>query len=125
MGDRANVGIRSCGEEVWLYTHWLGSDLPEIVAAALDKGRDRWDQAEYLARIVFQAMLGEDKGNTGFGIWTSPPDNEHDLIVLDVDAQLVLTFKASSRDHKPVGGPKTSRTFKQVADGAKVAQAGK
>lgn len=83
MGDRANVVIDDSGERVYLYTHWGGMELPQVVQGALAK-RQRWDDAPYLARIVFCAMVkGQEDEETGYGISTSPPDNEHPLIVLD------------------------------------------
>jgi hypothetical protein len=88
MGDRANVVIRddyvrdNDREAVFLYSHWGGYELPEVVRRALAR-RERWDDAPYLARIVFDTMIGGHQGGeTGFGISTRIPDNEYDLIVL-------------------------------------------
>ena len=53
MGDRANVVIDDNGSQVYLYTHWRGTELPEIVRKALTKNQ-RWDDPQYLSRIVFQ-----------------------------------------------------------------------
>lgn len=88
MGDRANAVVLDSYREpeaVFLYSHWGGYELPEIVREALgsDAGRGRWDDSAYLARIVFDCMVGEDQGEeTGFGIATRPPDNEYPFIVL-------------------------------------------
>ena len=70
MGDRGNVNVVS-GEKnsVWLYTHFDGSELEETVRAALLRGKDRWDDAQYLARIIFCEMIKDDvEGLTGYGI---------------------------------------------------------
>lgn len=84
MGDRAQVKVG----QVYLYTHWSGTKLLETVKRALAK-RWRWTDEEYLARIVFQEMLGNDRGETGFGIGIGQHgDIEHPLIVLDCDAQV-------------------------------------
>jgi hypothetical protein len=69
MGDRGNVVLNyGDGKKVYLYTHWsrykIGSDLQ----AALKRGVSRWDDPPYLARIIFQELLGGDGGTTGFGI---------------------------------------------------------
>ena len=93
MGDRANVVIQEeNGKEIFLYTHWNGSGLPDVVRLALAK-RERWNDPPYLARIVFCEMLKEDNdsldGTTGFGISSYMCDNEHPLIVLDTNKQCV------------------------------------
>lgn len=94
MGDRAQVGIKD-GDHgtVYLYTHWGGTELAETVQAAL-KREERWDDAEYLARIVFQQMLGDDDGATGFGISTGiHGDIEHPLIVLDTSTRTIAFYE--------------------------------
>ena len=70
MGDRGNIFIAD-GEEhgVYLYAHWHGSVLPGILRNALRRGRDRWSDTQYLARIIFCEMIRDDvDGTTGFGI---------------------------------------------------------
>lgn len=105
MGDRANVvslgwPIESEGNRraVFLYSHWGGTELPETVRKALDSGvgRRRWNDHAYLARIVFDAMQGDSRGEeTGFGISTTPPDNQYDFLVLDADSQQVIRVPQS------------------------------
>lgn len=92
MGDRANVVVHDGvpSRAVYLYTHWHGSELPQILAKALLRGIDRWTDGQYLARIIFNEMtLGDELGTTGFGISASLCDNEHDLLVCDVEKQIV------------------------------------
>ena len=68
MGDRGHVHIEDTG--VWLYTHWGASRLEDDVASALAR-RLRWMDPEYLARIIFDVMIGTQQGTeTGFGIGT-------------------------------------------------------
>ena len=84
MGDRANVRIDNGKDnKVFLYTHWIGSDLPIIVQNALAR-RTRWDDPQYLARIVFCEMLvGSPEGETtGFGISAVVGDGGDRVIVL-------------------------------------------
>ncbi len=90
MGDRANVYIKEDQEHgVYLYTHWGGSELPEMTRTALNR-HQRWDDSAYLARIIFCEMIkGREAEETGFGISTRMPDNEHPIIVVDVPAQTV------------------------------------
>lgn len=97
MGDRGNVYVHDQygpklenGERagVYLYSHWTGSDLPRVVAKALDRGRDRWDDTTYLTRIIFSEITrGEDpNATTGFGIGTYPSD-EGEFVDVDVENQ--------------------------------------
>jgi hypothetical protein len=77
MGDRRNVIVTkgNGGPNVSLYTHWYGSQLPQIVARALDRGRSRWDDPTYLTRIIFSQMLLDGDAVeelTGFGIEAVP-----------------------------------------------------
>ena len=73
MGDRRNVIVKESDSQprVSLYTHWYGSELPGIVARALDRGRGRWGDTSYLTRIIFSQMVSEANAlleETGFGI---------------------------------------------------------
>lgn len=92
MGDRGNVCIRETTDnvenDVYLYTHWSGAELPEIVRVALAK-RWRWNDAPYLTRIIFNELQGDDRGETGFGISPTIGDNQYDIVVVDVEAQTV------------------------------------
>ena len=84
MGDRAQVLMKD--EGVYLYTHWGAYTLPKDVAVALDSqaGRGRWEDPEYLARIVFDCMKKDDTtGETGFGISTHEGDAQ---FVIEVDS---------------------------------------
>lgn len=94
MGDRACAVIKD-GEDnqVYLYTHWAGSELPEVLRAALlaAKAENRLDDGPYLARIIFCHMIAQDAeplyGCTGYGISAQPVDGR-DLFV-DVTTQTV------------------------------------
>jgi hypothetical protein len=94
MGDRANVYIREAENlGVYLYTHWGGTELPEVVRVALAR-KERWDDAPYLARIVFCEMVkGSESDPTGYGISASLCDNSYPIIVLDTATQQVRFVK--------------------------------
>jgi hypothetical protein len=91
MGDRGNICLKyETGQEVWLYTHWSGSDLPQIVARALQKGESRWSDPSYLARVVFQELIGGDDSITGFGITPyGPSDNENPIVTIHLEQKVV------------------------------------
>lgn len=84
MGDRANIHIvEEDGGDLYFYTHWDGFVLPTILARALDRGRGRWSDESYLARIIFSEMVKRDvEGETGYGISTYRTDYEYDDLVV-------------------------------------------
>lgn len=96
MGDRANVFVRDGDEHgVYLYTHGHGTVLPGILRDALRRGKGRWDDSQYLARIIFCEMVKNDvKGLTGFGITSRVWDGDDRVIVVDPDT---LTVKVRNR----------------------------
>ena len=70
--SRANVLVKSGSSSdpgVYLYTHSGGRTLPLDVQNAL-KRQVRWDDPQYLARIIFCSMMlpGDFDEETGFGI---------------------------------------------------------
>lgn len=106
MGDRGNIAIHYRNDqEVFFYAHWHGHALPTIVRDALAR-RERWTDADYLARIVFCTMVkGNEEDSQGFGIGTGAAgDGEHPIIVLDVERQIVFTRPVDGgANAKPIG----------------------
>ena len=90
MGDRANVLIQSGDNPgVYLYTHWGGYSLPKTVQDAL-KQKERWDDEQYLNRIIFCEMIkGQKRETTGYGITAFVCDGEDRIIHIDVDKQQI------------------------------------
>ena len=69
MGDRGQVELVMSEGSIFLYTHWGAEGLPWVVAKALDRGRSRWDDDEYLNRIIFSQMIKDEvMEETGYGI---------------------------------------------------------
>lgn len=104
MGDRANIVVRTNGSKfnepgacVVFYTHWSGYSVPEKLAEALARGKGRWSDPPYLARIIFCQMIGASGVNnlTGFGISTDICDNEYPLLLVESEQQKVLMFSRS------------------------------
>ena len=99
MGCRGQIYMKNSG--VYLYTHWTGDGLKDIVKEALAKNW-RWDDEEYLTRIIFDVLTEGDHGSeTGYGIGTEiHGDLDNPLITVDVDNQAIYvgekkyTFKA-------------------------------
>jgi hypothetical protein len=111
MGDRANIVIRDeptwvkpamgSHEAVFLYGHWSGYDLPETLRKSLARSEQRWTDASYLARVLFEDMIGEARGNlTGYGIYSRLTDNEYDLLVLlPAEKRLVRLSEDRYKEH--------------------------
>ena len=80
--DRASIRMKeSDGKEVVFYTHCKGSELPETLRSALIRGKSRWEDEQYLARIIFCEMVkGSEMEQTGFGISTYVWDGEDRII---------------------------------------------
>jgi hypothetical protein len=92
MGDRGNIRIDEKRRSIYLYTHWGGSELEDMLRRAMIRGRDRWDDPAYLARIIFCEMLRGSSENplyeiTGLGISTYMCDNENPMLTVDVELQ--------------------------------------
>jgi hypothetical protein len=84
MGDRANICAKSHSPEIYFYTHWAGTELPETLRKALLRGKYRWDDEQYLNRIIFNEMtMGHERDNTGFGISTFVVDGDKRIIVVN------------------------------------------
>lgn len=101
MGDRGTVKLDN---GMYLYTHWGAEHLVADVRTALRKNW-RWHEPDYLARIIFDTMIGNHHGKeTGFGIMTEPMD-EWRCVHVDCKEQRVTVY-----DH----GRKTrSESFKR------------
>ena len=96
MGDRVNIAVQDGGNRIYLYSQWGGHSAPETVRKALAWSQ-RWDDPSYLTRIIFCTMIGDNKGETGFGIGTRLDDNEHPILVVDCDSKTV-TIEADTRE---------------------------
>lgn len=72
MGDRGNIQITHDSEgeggTIFLYTHWNGSDIPARLAHAFTNMEGREGDPSYATRIIFNALQGDDRSTTGFGI---------------------------------------------------------
>ncbi len=95
MGDRANVYVRDAAEPhlgVYLYTHYSGYKLADIVQTALRREL-RWNDDQYLARIIFDAMTeGRHGKETGAGISATLRDNSYPIIEIDCQAARVRLY---------------------------------
>lgn len=93
MGDRANIYLTTTAAPergLYLYTHWSGYEWPEELREALLFGEGRWNDSQYLARIITSRVfrdLVDDQ--TGGGLSLDIGDNEYPITVVDLDARTV------------------------------------
>jgi len=89
MGDRGQIKIVDSG--VFLYTHWRGNKLFDIVKKVILRGK-RLDDVEYLTRIIFCEMVKDEiLDETGYGIGTSMHgDLDNPLVEIDVKNAKVI-----------------------------------
>ena len=91
MGMRRNIAL-DYGEQrkIYLYTHWGAESLEDVLRAALIRGRSRWDDPPYLARIIFSEMIQDEVLDTaGYGIAPYVMDDEFPTIEVDLEKQTV------------------------------------
>ena len=93
MGDRGNICmVEQDGSKIFFYTHWNGSNMLNILRNAMIRGKDRWSDEPYLARIIFSEMIKDNiMDTTGYGISTYLADNENDILYVDVREQKITT----------------------------------
>jgi hypothetical protein len=105
MGDRGHIKIEQRDGEspVYLYAHWKATELPKILADALAHEK-RWNDNEYLARIVFDELSSRCSEFTGCGISTSQHGDTWRVIKVDPQEQEVLFKKDTGYRADPRAG---------------------
>ena len=108
MGTRSQVHFVNSG--VYLYQHWDGDLLSSRVQRGLSLN-ERWDDEEYLTRIIFDSMKSEteaylkkeygEKPYTGFGIGTDRHWDIEYLVEIDVEKQTVKVLSGFGDDMTP------------------------
>ena len=97
MGNRGNIILRyEQGGKIYLYTHWAGSEIKDILVNALRRGKDRWDDEAYLARIIFSEMIKDEiMDETGYGIAPYMGDGDDQVLEVNLGEQTVdgVSFK--------------------------------
>ena len=91
MGARGNIRIDfNDGGHTYFYGHWSGSEMFNILRDALQRGRPRWDDEPYLARIIFCELVKNDlAGLTGYGISPYLCDNEYKIFTVNSEKKTV------------------------------------
>lgn len=102
-------------QQVWLYSHWGGYELPGRLQAGLIAGKSRWNDPSYLNKIIIGHAVPVDNWSapTGYGISCSIQDNEHPVLVVDIPAQQVFVMSEAKLDKSTFQVPKG---YKPAAD---------
>lgn len=94
MGDRANIEMReSGGGKIYLYSHWAGSELPQMLCEALQFAKARWDDEQYLHRCIITHICKDEDGVTGWGVSTYPGDGEDRITIVDTPNRKVKAHR--------------------------------
>lgn len=104
MGMRQNIKLVYIPQDIektitekaiYIYSHWGGgfeyrdSSLADAIVRALGK-HERWDDPEYLARMIFSEVVKEDvNGNTGFGLAPYEMDSNFNTIEIDLQGKMI------------------------------------
>ncbi len=78
MGMRRNIALDyGQDKKIYLYTHWGAEGLEEVLAVSLERGRGRWGDDSYLARVI-STDVTKDAGDdiTGYGLAPYLMDDE-------------------------------------------------
>jgi hypothetical protein len=88
MGERNYIYLVNDG--IYLYSHWgVKDELIADVKNALRRSRDRWDDRQYLNRIIFSEMIKDDvEGTTNYGLSSDMHDGQI-AVRVDVNSKKV------------------------------------
>lgn len=74
--------------------------LSDTLKKALVRGKSRWDDAPYLARIIFCEMVKDDvEGLTGWGITTEVPEENWFTLDVNLEEQMVEWVDREGKGH--------------------------
>lgn len=108
MGDRGHIqiitGNRTDDAAIWVYSHWSGTELPELSRTALAEAEGRWDDPSYGARVVVTKLIGGVEGDTGWGIGVSPEDmgDGGRVVKIDFTTRTVTLRTSRAGDAEPL-----------------------
>lgn len=74
MGDRVLMQVFSSKSGEFgpvVYGHWSGETAPEVVDRLRARMKNRLDDVQYSSARLVQEIIGDDRHDTGFGIWNT------------------------------------------------------
>ncbi len=89
--------VSAWNKRVYLYTHSGAKGLVARVHSTLSK-KKRWDDPDYLARMIFCDMIPKEKWDSdrGFGISTDLCSSVNLLITIDIESQTITISCSTS-----------------------------
>lgn len=106
MGDQANIVIEADQDmfphPVFFYTHWSGYKIKPTLQAALVRGKKRWNDSQYLSRVIFCELVGKNDEITGFGITTRIGYSGGKLLCVNMEENKVRERDSSEDITAPV-----------------------
>ena len=104
MSARAQVLVEDSG--IYLYDHH-GAESDNATVSAVHSAisrRERWEDPEYLAAIIFREMIkGDMDGNASFGIGTGLNKDTQLLVTVNCDSKTITTTQDSADDEEVLG----------------------
>lgn len=96
--DSAQVEIISSSGRVYLYSHSDAASITKVVHEALSK-RKRWDDPDYLARMIFCEMVPSEfwESDSGYGIGNLLYTSTNVLVSVDVVRQKIIVQSALNK----------------------------
>jgi hypothetical protein len=89
MGDRRMAEVKTSEGSFYVYTHWYGSDLPQMAREAAKAAAPRLGDEPYWTRIVVDQLTAPSRDEeTGFGLMLTPCvedsyNNDEPSVILD------------------------------------------
>lgn len=98
--DSGQIEVVSPYGKVYLYTHENAHSLIQSVHDVLSKGV-RWDDPDYLSRMLFCKMIPEDEkdGEKGYGIGTQMYIDVNILVTIDTVKKHIKIYSAENKLH--------------------------
>lgn len=100
MSTRAQVYIKDIN--VYFYQHYDGYNLFDTVKKVIAR-KLRWNDAEYLARMIFSEMIKNDiDGETGYGIGTKQHKDIEYLVTVNCKKREVTELSVIGGDKRVI-----------------------
>ena len=92
MGAQGNTCIMNLDNKKYkyIYTHYLGDELPILLKRALSQTRGYWDDWSYLiAAIGYEILRRAEYTSSGFGLAEYPFNTSQEIIFIDVNNWII------------------------------------
>lgn len=87
MSNPGQLVVEDVG--IYMYTHRDADDLEEVLFSAMEAGQSRWDQPDYMAKIIFEELSAPTPKDTGAGLSSIRYQGVHRTLRVDFQEELV------------------------------------